>query len=195
MCPIPATIARDERDRERLEALRLGRFDVFKEIFDSYSIRLVRFAAMSVDLATAEELVQDVMMSLWLYREQLDIQTTLSSYLYSSVRNRVVNWCKRDKMVRTKVEITADTQRLWRGSDPLSPERQVIVEERMVEIYKAIDNLGELQRSVITLRWEEQMSYEEIAKVLSISLQAAKQNGSRAHRAIRQALEDGSDED
>lgn len=179
----------DNRDKIWFAALQEGNFEAYREIFNHYSPMLVRLAGVSVDIDSAEEIVQEVLLKLWLRRNSLDIKTGLAAYLFGSVKNRTANMIRHEKVVRLKEHISYDSARQWMGASPISPDLQLIAEERLNLLREALESLSILQREVITLRLEEQLSYDQIAEILSISVSAAKQHGSRAQREIRRALE------
>ncbi len=62
---------------------------VFDFIFHYYYSGLCAFCEKMVnDQAAAEDIVQNLFVTLWLKHQQLDIKTSLKSYLFTAVRNR-----------------------------------------------------------------------------------------------------------
>ncbi|HUP88063.1 MAG TPA: sigma factor, partial [Longimicrobiales bacterium] len=79
-------------DQELLTELRRGSEDAYDVIFRTYYARMVHFAAgMLGEAATAEEVVQDVMLELWRRRTTLTVETSLQAYLFRATRNRALN--------------------------------------------------------------------------------------------------------
>ena len=74
------------------------------------------------------------------------------------------------------------------GERTTSPEDDAIA-NLQTALADALDQLSEVQRAILTLRWTHEMSYEQIATTLSISVAAAKQQVSRTQRVIRPLLE------
>lgn len=160
----------------------------FKRVFEELYAPLLRFARLSVELEEAEEIVQDVFLSFWVKRGQVAIQEDSSSYLFGAVKNRVASYIRHEQVVRKNDLSRGGQSPVGMGQPPESPDWAIIEDESKRAYKRALADLSPLQREVITLRWEESMSYEEIARILSISPTAAKQNGSRAQRALRIAL-------
>lgn len=171
------------------EGLRKGSFEVYKEVFEHYTPGLVRFAWLTLRSDIAEEIVQEVMLNLWLQRETLETRAGLSAYLFRAVKNRAANWMRHQAVFQDFELSASDHSTIGMGSHNLSPVEETLENEIQTAVRLAISSLSPLQREVITLRWEEQLSYDEIAAALSISVEAARQNGSRAQRAIRGLLE------
>ena len=73
-----------------------------------------------------------------------------------------------------------------------SPDRQPDAELLQAELQKAVDaaiaSLPEIQRMAVVLRRYEQLSYEEIAKVLGLTVSAVKSLLFRARTALRDAM-------
>ncbi len=187
--PGPSRVDR-QLETEWENALRQGSFEAYKTIFEYYTPGLVKFARLSVQAEVAEEIVQDVMLNLWLRLDSLETRSGLSAYLFGAVKNRTANWIRHEILVRTTEYDNHPSHPLGMGEKPISPVDRLLEDETRTAVYSALQQLSDLQREVITLRWEEQLSYDEIASILSISVAAAKQNGSRAQRAIRTKLGD-----
>lgn len=175
-------------DAQWAVAVQSGRFEVFREIFDYYTPALIRLARLSIPLDVAEDIVQDVMLNLWTRRQTIQIPNGLAPYLFSSVKNRSVSWIRHERIIQNNERATVTSHPPGMGEAPSLPDSGIAENELVEAVLLALEQLSELQREVITLRWEEQMSYEEIAEILSISVSAAKQNGSRAQRTIRARL-------
>ncbi len=72
------------------------------------------------------------------------------------------------------------------------PERQVAAAAELNEVLDAVDELDELSRSILVLRIGEDLSYQEIADTLGITLGQVKIRLLRARRAIAAAVGRGS---
>lgn len=66
---------------------------LFRELFDSYFRILTTYAYRFVnDWQTAEDITQDVFMSLWEKKESIDFDDPIKPYLYRAVYNRSINY-------------------------------------------------------------------------------------------------------
>jgi RNA polymerase sigma-70 factor (ECF subfamily) len=180
-----------DRDSEWLQGLQAGRFDTYQAIFAHYTPLLVRFARLSVPLEAAEDIVQDVMFNLWELRATIDARDGLATYLFGAVRNRVINYARHEQIVRRTEDesIVSEPQPYGMGQEPPAPDSQAIANDIQAIFRQLLHRLSPIQREIITLRWEHEMSYEQIAAALQITPTAARQHGSRAQRIIRPLME------
>jgi len=74
------------------------------------------------------------------------------------------------------------------GESPAPVDATVVVHDLETALAAALEQLPEMQRTVLALRWTHGMAYEQIGAMLSISPQAARQHASRAQRVIRPLL-------
>src|SRR5215212_4145735 len=100
--PQPPRTRREEDargDENRWVALiGLGDRQAFSEMFHEYAERLADYAYSIVASGeAAEEIVQEVFLSIWQRREQWQVRGTLKQYLYGSVRNRALDVLKRQR--------------------------------------------------------------------------------------------------
>lgn len=181
-------LVNSDQEREWIAGLRAGRIDVFRSIFEVYTLELRRFVSMSVPADVSEDIVQDVLFDIWQRRESLPLQDSgLTRYLFAAVRRRTWQYLRNQK-VADRVE-AENLEPLAMGVVPPSPDSEVIEADLHAAFNSAISHLTELQRSVLMLRWTQQMSYEEVARTLSISPNAAMQHASRIRQVIKPVIE------
>ncbi len=155
-----------------------------------FSVPLTRFAYHYVGSRdTAEDIVDDVFVSVWENRATLEAIRSFQGYLFRSVRNRALNHV-RDVAFRTAWQNAhADRPRdaaMGVGSRDI---RDVMETEELArEMRAAINSLSESRRTVVTLRWIEEMSYAEIATVLGTTVIGVKQQLNRSLRDLRNIL-------
>ena len=163
------------RDDERGMAL------IFKEF---YAFLCQTIARLLGDEHVAEDLAQDVLFELWKRRDVLQINSTLRGYLRRSAVNKTLNYI-RDRKIR------------WDDEDRLtSLPTQLSGADRLVEsaelgdlIDKTIDGLPERCRLIFTLSRFEEMTYQEIADHLEISIKTVENQMTKALRVLRETLE------
>lgn len=79
--------------------IKQGNQQAFEKFFKMFYAPLCGFALGFLgDRDEAEELVQDTFVKLWEKRDEISIETSLKSYLYSSVRNACFNYLKHLKV-------------------------------------------------------------------------------------------------
>lgn len=191
--PSPVDDPRERRDpaREREWAERVQQGDVaaFEEIFRAYYRPLCAFAYGFVkSREVAEDVAQMVFTRLWVRREHLKVRDDLRAYLYSATRNQALNTLQHldarrrlEEGVRAGEDVPAGM-----GRSGTNIEESLKAEA----LWQAIARLPERARLVLTLRWEHDLSYEDIAKIMGITPKSAEIAKSRAVNALRKLLPD-----
>lgn len=162
---------------------RVGRMDEqnFERIFKAYFPALMAFSRKILgDEDDAREVVHQVFINLWERRTEIDLSTSLKSYLFTAVNNRSLNVIRdRKKFSREEVPERAAN---W----DLSAELESLeLEER---IRGVIAGLPERCRVIFELNRFEGLSYGDIAKVLDISLKTVENQMSKALKILREQL-------
>ncbi len=181
---------RDEthtRDLALLDALRADDHAALGTLIDLYSALLYRFAYIRThDSQLAEDAVQDVFISLWDRRDQIELSGTLKNYLFQAVRYRVINAAQREHtqdrlksaLVHTGIQNTHN-----------QGDESIEISEATHAVAAALAALPARAREIFMLRQRQQMDYVDIAAILNIGVPTVHNQMSRATHAIRVALE------
>ena len=168
----------------------------YRRVFETYYEPLLLFAQKYVHSAEiAREVIQDVFSRLWRQRAGWVLRDTLRGYLYGAVRNACLNELKRqateaDNLARTSQEYASTPSMVPAlGQASLSAQEELEVEERRVAIWNAVQQLPERRRMVVTLRWQHQLSYSEIAEAMDISVKGVEIQLARALADLAKSLE------
>jgi RNA polymerase sigma-70 factor (family 1) len=172
-------------DDELLCQLKLGKKSALNEIYKRYFALLYAHAYRK--LANKEEvrdILQDLFMYLWNNREELSIHTSLSSYLYTSIRNRVLNYFRNTKVRDQFVE---SLQKKSANSESLVEQR--FHEKELIKIVeKEISQLPAQTRLIFEMSRNLEMSHREIASELNISHFTVRTQVRNALRILRVKL-------
>jgi len=172
-------------DQQLINGLELGDPKAFEELFFKYYTPLVVFALRMVsDEDMARELVQDIFVSFYEKRGSLNIHTSLKSHLYQSVRNRCLNYIKRDKLVRGHHQIIFDQNKDNEAVSDRSME-EVELEQQLLLI---INDLPDKCREVFELSRFDGKSNQEIADQMSISKRTVETQISKALKIVREKI-------
>jgi RNA polymerase sigma-70 factor (ECF subfamily) len=167
----------DIQEQELIRRVAAGERTAFKQLFDSHSPRvynlLLRLAGNRDD---AEELTQDVFLSLWKHAESLRGESKLSTWLYRVAVNKAINFRKRGGLlfqIKQLFSLEADDESIidrLPAAAADSPDRQLEMREAQVQLADLLDTLPHRQREVYLLHKLEGLSYNEIAEELHVSL-------------------------
>ncbi|MBT32047.1 MAG: hypothetical protein CMO01_20495, partial [Thalassobius sp.] len=81
-----------------LEGIKKGNRDIWAQVIGAFYEPIFYFIlGMVKQKEMTEELTQDVFANFWIKREEINIQTSLKSYLYRFARNHTLNFLKRSK--------------------------------------------------------------------------------------------------
>ena len=167
-----------------------GDIALFEEIYTTYFPLLYNYAfTITKDRAEAEDAVGDVFLKLWENRHLLIIETSVKSYLFKSVYNLCINILQREE-VRQKYENYIKHLQYVNENDsdyPLS----TLIENELTEILReAIEKLPPQCRKIFEMSRTEQLSHEEIARELGISINTVHMQIKRAITKLRIELKD-----
>lgn len=172
-------------DADLLDLMRSGDHLAFAEIYHRYKLTLHHHALTKLgDTTEAQDAIQEVFSNLWLKREVLNITQNLSGYLYTSVRNYILNLIARkevqDKYISSMLHF--------------SSEKQIVTDHRVREnmlqqaIEREIAGLPEKMRQVFELSRKQHLSNKEIAAIMGTSEQTVKKQISNTLKLLRGRL-------
>lgn len=140
----------------------------FRLLYQSKAPKLTYFASSYVDMATAEDLVHDVFIKIWVDLEKIDLSKNIDSYLLFAVKNSCL-----DHLRHQKVEQSYISQSLYRENlnQLLSYSEKELDEEtqQLKLLYEEINRLPERCREIFILSYIEGLSNDEIADSLKLS--------------------------
>lgn len=135
------------------------------------------------DRSSAEDIVQDVFYEIWKKKDTLNINQSLVAYLKRACRNRTLNYI-RDNNLKWEDETTLmDLQDSGINSDDI-----MTTEELNTTIQTIIAQLPEKCGVIFSLSRYEDMSYNEIATSLDISVKTVENQISKALRILREKI-------
>ena len=158
----------------------------FEALFRNYYPSLCQSANRLLnDPDEAEETVQNVFISLWEKRENMEIQVSVKSYLYRAVHNAALNRIKHRKVRKQYEEEQLAMVSHAEPASHLSLENEL---ERQIQ--DAIEGLPEQCRLVFKLSRFEELKYAEIAGRLGISVKTVENHMGKALKVLREKLKD-----
>jgi len=174
-------------DHHIVQGLQQGRQDTFETMFKAWYNPLCNYAHSFLGSRDeAEETVQSVFIHFWEKRKEIDIETSLKSYLYRSVRNSCMNVLKHEKVKR---EHAAFALNGGAGSSN-NTAGDLMASELETRIADALMKLPEQCRLVFKMSRFEELKYSEIADKLGISIKTVENQMGKALRIMREQLQD-----
>ena len=172
-------------DKDLVHLLKKGDSDAYTVLYDRYKELMYVYACKIVkDFDIAEDLVQDVFISIWEKRETLAFDSSVSSYLYSAVRYRFFDLVDMQK-VRTDY---AKNLQLFLDKGEFSIDNYMAEKELTQAIEREIAYLPAKMREIFILSRKANLKNAEIAGHLGISEKTVKNQVSLALRELRKKL-------
>ena len=167
--------------------LQLADFD---EVVRLYRPRIFRFLMSSLsDRDVAESLTQDCFLKAYNARHQFRGESSLSTWLTRIALNlvrdhlrsrRIRFWQKTRDTALDLVDISD-----WIPDTGVSPEISCLQQEKVKEVWRAVEELSRQQRTVFLLRFVEEMELAEIAETTGMNTSTVKSHLYRALRVVR----------
>ncbi len=183
-----------------VERLRVGDAAALEALMERYASRVYRLAhGILRNAADAEEVVQDVFLTLFQKIHTFEGRSALASWIYRVTTNAALIK-RRGRKADREVSIDArlptflpDGHRvgegaLLRADWSQTPEADLLSQETRAILERAIDELPVLYRTVLVLRDVEGLSSEEVAEIVGDSVSAVKSRLHRARMALREEL-------
>jgi RNA polymerase sigma-70 factor (ECF subfamily) len=174
-------------ETEILLEAQAGDYEAFDRLHSALEPAILRFVRRFIaNPETAEDIVQDTFLALYLHLDKVDPPEKLRPYVYRIARNKCYDELRKmgryeqvsldDEPVQVRVSFNAQD---YNGTPPDEAAHWLLLH---LEVQEAMNRLPDLQREALILYSEEQMTYAEIADVMDCSVGTIK---SRIHHAKR----------
>lgn len=174
----------EQDDHELFLNVKKDDLKAYEILFRKFYSQLYRYAYSLVrDESVAEEITQEIFLYLWEKRKQIELRAALKSYLFSSVRNKAINYIK---IELPRLQATVDVSELQGFNDPMM---EVNEEARMKrKIQYAIDQLPQKCKNIFVLSRYGGLTYTEIAGELEISVKTVENQMTIALKKLKELL-------
>ena len=153
----------------------------FTQAYDRYHKLLYVLAyryLMNVNMA--EDVVQHVFSRLWEFRTELRVGISLKNYLFTMTKNHVLNLIRNENTAITNYEM-AQFAPAYEDNLIENLEKK----ELMSNFYKAVDMLPVQKREICLMKVREELTNQEIAERMKLSVNTVKTHYSEALKLLR----------
>lgn len=171
--------------RHLVERIKRSDTEAFRELFEIYQRDIFNFLHLKLgNIEAAEDFVQDIFIKIWERRGQLRENTSIKSFLFTIARHAALNHLRHNKIVlRFQVEQT----------NKVSAEQAEYLEFERIELQnvlmRAIINLPVKSRVAFMMNRFEELTYNEIADKLNVSVKTVESHMGRALKLLRESLQ------
>ncbi|MEO5684810.1 MAG: sigma-70 family RNA polymerase sigma factor [Chitinophagaceae bacterium] len=178
---------RNEANSALWHSFKQGNWEAYTSLYNDYYSLLNNYGyKFTRNSNLIEDAIHDLFVRLWASRENLGNPVSVKNYLYKSLRNTLL------RKIKTEEKYTGmDAEEYPFGFEVSysNPGGMAIEEKELREKVKAIINtLPPRQKEIIYLRFYEGLSYDEIADIMSISINSAYKLLYKALENLQQTL-------
>jgi len=160
--------------------------EMSKELFDTRIMpvrdKMYRYALSILKSPdNAHDVVQECLIKIWKKRQMISTIDNPESWAIRITRNQCYDWVKVNRYNLLQVEKTDQ-------ADISSADQELLFKDREAWLNKIIENLPAKHREVFHLREVEELTYQEIADILSLTLGEVKISLYRTREKIKELI-------
>jgi RNA polymerase sigma-70 factor, ECF subfamily len=182
-------------DTELMLRVKRGDEAAFEELVDKYKQPVLNLVFRILrDATEAEDLAQNVFVQVFKSADRYRVEAKFSTWLFTIARNLCLNELRRrSRHPAESLEAAGEAQeespgRQFEDKRELSAPDHLLRDELTAKVEDALASLPENQRTAILLFKEQEMSYEEISKIMDCSLSATKSLIHRGRETLKERL-------
>ena len=176
-------------DKEWMLLVRDGNKEAYEVLIKKHMSQAKAFALKYVhDTYAAEDIVQESFADIYVQRFNFDQQYSFSTYLYAIIRNKAMNYLKKNReLPMSSFEEQTETPLLEQKLiEDVTPETEYFRKTELRELMSAIQKLNEDEKNLLYLFAAEECTYKEIAGKLGITVTQVKIKLFRARKKLRE---------
>lgn len=183
------TDALSDMDTQLMLQARQGDRQAADTLIRRNSPRISRYLARLIgNSRPIEDLTQDVFLRAFKHAEQYQPSSRVTTWLYRIATNTALNYIKQATLKRTVPEPAESQLEVVDRSEP-PPDRRLSLDELRQQVASAVSALPVNQRVALTLFEYEDCSYEQIAAILDVTVEAVRCLLMRARTQLRARLQ------
>ena len=188
----------ERTDEEIIILYKAGNKEVFKELIDKYTSPLFNFTTRLTDKDNAPDIVQDVFVKIWKKLDSFDIsKSSFKTWIFTVTKNTIIDFWRKNKIPGGEKKILSFSD-LEKNDDysfsenikdeNILPDEALIKLEDRELLNKMINKLPENYKIVLMLHYQEEMTFDEVGKVLNKPPNTVKSYHQRAIKKLREML-------
>lgn len=174
-------------ERILLSRLKTGDKTAFSMIFDAYYSDCVFFAiSFTHNQDSAEEIVQDTFVKLWIEHDSIRINQSLKSYLLTIVRNKCIDLYRHNMIKTTHADIISHGSPYYE----YETDNYLLYSELQEQLESALNKLPDEISLPFKMNRNQGLKYNEIAVVLGVSVRTIEVRIGKALHMLRDYLKE-----
>ncbi|WP_316843894.1 RNA polymerase sigma-70 factor [Pedobacter psychrodurus] len=172
-------------DQQLLDSIQAGNVKAYNLLFNRYFKRIYGFTfSLLKDSETAKELAMDVMIRLWQKDGKISAEQGLKSYLFKSVRNSVYNHLRKSRLLTHSLDSFPEYHEMTASSADIP-----LLYKELEDFYTdKLQGLSPQRRRIFEFSRIEDLTYNEIAEKMNISVSTVRNQMSSTLRYFREHM-------
>ena len=167
-----------------ISLLKQGDHHAFERLYRRYWAKVYHFSALYIDNESdREDIVQQVFMKVWRYREKMDPSKSLDGFLFILTRNQIFTHERKRKRTKSFEDVFSNDTVFSQETEDL-----LAAEDLQHYVNQLVDELPPRQREAFMLSRKNGLSHNEIGKIMGISERGVERNIYLALRFLRKNL-------
>lgn len=173
-------------EKKLLESVKSGNGDAFVKLVSPHRIRLMRKAASMVgNPDDAEDIVQDSLMTAYRAIRSFRGESGIYTWLYRIVVNKCRDFHRSKK---NSITDPVDTSSFLIEDERIDVEKNLEHSTEAAYLIERINELDKKYREILIMRYFDDLSYQEISKVIGIQVGTVKSRLFKARELLKRAI-------
>jgi RNA polymerase sigma-70 factor, ECF subfamily len=181
-------------DEEIVFLYKTGNKEIFKKLINCYTNSLYNFAARLTNKNEAEDIVQEVFIKVWKKINNFDPQkASFKTWIFTIAKNTATDFLRKKKNILFS-EMEEKNDKETNSFEENIPSEDLLPDQALQKLQdseflnKTLEKLHPNYQEVLVLHYQEEMTFEEIGKVLNKPLNTVKSTHRRAIMELRKIL-------
>ena len=183
----------NESDEEIILSYKNGNREALKNIIDRYTSNIYNFTAKTTNKNDATDITQEVFIKVWKNIKKFDeTKASFKTWIFTIAKNSTTDFLRKKKSIvfsdiqKNKDEVTFEENIM---SEEILPDEALQKLEDAENLNRTLEKLRPEYREVLILHYQEEMTFEEIGKILNKPLNTAKSTHRRAVLELKKLLD------
>ena len=188
----------EESDEKIIALYKEGSEDAFKDLISKYTSPLYNFVARLTDKNNAPDIIQETFIKVWKNLHSFDAErASFKTWIFTIAKNTATDFLRKKKSLLfsdMEKNATKDESENINSFSENIPDEKLLPDEVLQKLQdsellnKILDELPAHYKTILVLHYQEDMTFDEIGKVLGKPLNTVKNQHYRAIILLREML-------
>lgn len=176
------------REAELIRRIQAGESDLYLELVGEYRVRLFRKACSLIgDPEDAEDVLQEALLTAYRALPKFRGESGIYTWLYRIVVNKCRDHLRSRRSGLGPEESFENFQPLI-SDDRITVEKNLELSEDGAYLIEKINGLDQKYRQILLYRYYDELSYEEIAKLITVNIGTVKSRLFKARELLKRSI-------